>query len=213
MPMQPSPIAETSKPFFPSLRFCIVSPFGSVSLISSLDSSAMEAGILILPIYCLFLSLLEKTDASTDPSDYPRVEEGEAPTMTNRTGDASPLPDRARQLRSELACKIALFMGSAENRATDVPGLTLHRRTAPTTPSSVTYQPSVAVVAQGRKRVDLGRTTFIYDDSRFLLTSVDLPVVSQVNQGECGGALSLLDAQARNACGPRASQPRGDSDA
>ena len=140
----------------------------------------MEAGILILPIYCLFLSLLEKTDASTDPSDYPRVEEGEASTMTNRRGDASPLPDRARQLRSELACKIALFMGSAENRATDVPGLALHRRTAPTTPSSVTYQPSVAVVAQGRKRVDLGRTTFIYGDSRYLLTSIDLPVVSQV---------------------------------
>ena len=74
-------------------------------------------------------------------------------------------------------------MGSAENQATDIPGLTLHRRTGrTTTPSSVTYQPSVAVVAQGRKRVDLGRTTFIYDASRFLLTSVDLPVVSQVIQ-------------------------------
>jgi AraC-type transcriptional regulator len=36
------------------------------------------------------------------------------------------------------------------------------------------------VVAQGRKRVDLGQTTFIYDESRFLLTSVDLPIVSQV---------------------------------
>ncbi len=38
----------------------------------------------------------------------------------------------------------------------------------------------MAVVAQGRKRVDLGRTTFIYDASRFLLASVDLPVVSRV---------------------------------
>ncbi len=36
------------------------------------------------------------------------------------------------------------------------------------------------MVAQGRKRVDLGRTTFIYGESRFLLTSVDLPVTSQV---------------------------------
>jgi AraC-like DNA-binding protein len=44
----------------------------------------------------------------------------------------------------------------------------------------VTYQPGVAVVAQGRKRVDLGRTTFIYGESRYLLTSIDLPVVSQV---------------------------------
>jgi len=44
----------------------------------------------------------------------------------------------------------------------------------------MTYEPSVTVIAQGRKRVDLGRTTFIYDASRFLLTSIDLPVVSRV---------------------------------
>jgi AraC-like DNA-binding protein len=44
----------------------------------------------------------------------------------------------------------------------------------------MTYQPSVTVMAQGRKRVELGRSVFIYDPSRFLLTSVDLPVVSRV---------------------------------
>jgi len=93
---------------------------------------------------------------------------------------ASVSQDPAPALRSELARKIALFIGSAENRATDIPGLTLHRRTAPTAPCSVTYQPSVTVIAQGRKRVELGRNVFIYDASRFLLTSVDLPVVSRV---------------------------------
>jgi AraC-like DNA-binding protein len=44
----------------------------------------------------------------------------------------------------------------------------------------MTYQPSVTVIAQGRKRVELGQNIFIYDSSRFLLTSVDLPVVSRV---------------------------------
>jgi len=44
----------------------------------------------------------------------------------------------------------------------------------------MTYDASVTVIAQGRKRVDLGRTTFICDASQFLLTSVDLPVVSRV---------------------------------
>ena len=100
--------------------------------------------------------------------------------MKNRSGEASLLRDQAHELRTELARKIALFIGSAENRATDIPWLTLHRRTAPTGPCSMTYEPSVTVIAQGRKRVDLGRTTFIYDASRFLLTSVDLPVVSRV---------------------------------
>jgi AraC-like DNA-binding protein len=100
--------------------------------------------------------------------------------MKNHRGHATPLPDPAHELRSELARKIALFIGSAENRATEIPGLTLHRRTAPTAPCSMTYEPGVTVIAQGRKRVELGRNVFIYGASRFLLTSVDLPVVSRV---------------------------------
>jgi len=108
------------------------------------------------------------------------VEETEAATMKNHKGPATPLPNRAHELRTELARKIALFMGSEEKRVTDIPGLMLVRRTAPTAPCSITYEPSVTVIAQGRKRVELGRNVFIYDAARFLLTSVDLPVVSRV---------------------------------
>ncbi|MGA2132045.1 MAG: AraC family transcriptional regulator [Bryobacteraceae bacterium] len=100
--------------------------------------------------------------------------------MRSQREDALQLSDRAGELRAELARKIALFMGSAEKRVTDIPGLTLVRRTAPTAPCSMTYEQSVIVIAQGRKRVDLGRNIFIYDASRFLLTAVDLPVVSRV---------------------------------
>ena len=85
-----------------------------------------------------------------------------------------------QDLRTELAKKIAWFVGSAERRVTEVPGLLLVRRTAPSAPCSGTYSPSVIVVAQGSKRVDLGQTSFLYDRSRFLLTSIDLPIVSQV---------------------------------
>src|ERR1700726_4589565 len=100
--------------------------------------------------------------------------------MRKPSKSASPPSNRACELRAELARKIALFMGSEENRATDIPGVTLHRRIAPTAPCSATYEPGVTVIAQGRKRVDLGRTTFIYGESRYLLTSVDLPIVSQI---------------------------------
>lgn len=100
--------------------------------------------------------------------------------MKKRTENAAPAPDPARKLRAELARKIASFIGSRENLATDIPGLTLYRRTAPTAPAPVTYEPSVAVVVQGRKRVELGRTAFFYGEGQFLLTSVDLPVISQV---------------------------------
>src|SRR6266704_5471246 len=94
-------------------------------------------------------------------------------TPTLRTNPALPL-------RAELAGKIASFMGNEENRITEIPGVSLHRRTAPTPPCRTTYHPGVIVVAQGRKQVNLGRTTFIYDESRFLLTAVDLPIVSWV---------------------------------
>jgi len=50
---------------FPSLRFCIGSPFGIVWLTSRLESSAVKRGILILPIYCLFLLPLEKIIAAS----------------------------------------------------------------------------------------------------------------------------------------------------
>jgi AraC-like DNA-binding protein len=115
-----------------------------------------------------------------DANGYVGSRNKETSTVKEPSKNASPLTNRARELRAELARKIALFMGSEENRATHIPGLTLHRRIAPTAPCSATYEPGVTVMAQGRKRVDLGGTTFIYGESRYLLTSVDLPIVSQI---------------------------------
>lgn len=90
--------------------------------------------------------------------------------------------DRSRhEWSAELARKIDSFLGPVEKRVTDIPGLTLVRRTELTSPACrTTYEPSVAVIAQGKKRVDLGPTTFFYDATRFLLTSVELPITSQI---------------------------------
>src|ERR1700681_1522360 len=100
--------------------------------------------------------------------------------MKKPSKSATRLPHRALELRNELARRIAYFIGPRERLITDVPGLLLSRRTAPTTPASATYEPRLAVIAQGRKRGDLARTTFIFDESRYLLTSLDLPVICNV---------------------------------
>ena len=97
-------------------------------------------------------------------------------TRENATVKANP----AHELRAELARKIASFMGNEEKRVTEIPGLSLHRRTSPTPPCRTTYHPGIIVVAQGSKQANLGPTSFIYDESRFLLTAVDLPIVSWV---------------------------------
>jgi AraC-like DNA-binding protein len=118
--------------------------------------------------------------AHPEPRGYPRQQTKEAMKVKNINKSATPSLDRARELRTELARKIASFIGSKEKLITDVPGLLLSRRTAPTAPAPATYEPSLAVVAQGRKRANLGRTTFIFDESRYLLTSLNLPVVCNV---------------------------------
>src|ERR1700757_3367607 len=88
--------------------------------------------------------------------------------------------DPLRQWQSDLACKIASIMGSAEKLTTHVPGLTIFRRSAPVGPTLGSYDPSIALVVQGRKRVTLGRSTLLLDASQYLLTSLDLPVIGEV---------------------------------
>jgi AraC-like DNA-binding protein len=88
--------------------------------------------------------------------------------------------DRAYELNAELAANVASLIGSAENLATAIPRLSLHQRIAPTAACPVTYEPSVILIPQGRKRVQLGKQTLTYDSSHYLLTSVDLPTVASV---------------------------------
>jgi len=102
------------------------------------------------------------------------------PDVKNTKENATLKANQARGLRAELASKIASLVGKEENRTTEIPAVSLHRRTSPTPPCRTTYHPGVIVVAQGSKQVNLGRTSFIYDESRFLLTAVDLPIISWV---------------------------------
>jgi len=104
----------------------------------------------------------------------------ETATMKNSKENAALKPNPADGLRTALASKIASLVGKGENRITDIPGVSLHRRTAPSPPCRMTYHPGIIVVAQGSKQVNLGPTSFIYDESHFLVTAVDLPIVSWV---------------------------------
>ena len=88
---------------------------------------------------------------------------------------------RLTQLIDELAYQIGKVMGNAAEQSTSVPGLTLYRNIAPTAPNPCTYAPSLLIIPQGRKRVDLGKQSYCFGQSTFLLTSIELPIVSQVS--------------------------------
>ena len=84
--------------------------------------------------------------------------------------------------RSELARKIAAHIELEGDQITLVPGLVLFRRTALTSCYSATYEPSMIVYGQGQKHVNVGGTAYVCDESTLQLTSVDMPVISQVTQ-------------------------------
>src|SRR5438552_11575559 len=100
--------------------------------------------------------------------------------MRKSANDTAPMSDHGRQGQCVLACTIASIIGPEEKLATGVPGVMLYRRTAPVGPTLGSYDPSIALVVQGRKRVTLGRSTFLLDASRYLLTSLDLPIIGEV---------------------------------
>jgi AraC-like DNA-binding protein len=83
-------------------------------------------------------------------------------------------------MRRELALKIAYRCVAEGDMLTPIPGLRLYRRSEPSACASAAYEPSLVVFVQGQKRINVGKATYVCDGKNFLLTSVDLPVVSQV---------------------------------
>jgi AraC-like DNA-binding protein len=88
----------------------------------------------------------------------------------------------AIEMRADLAHRIAAHALAEGPQPTAVPGLGLSRRSAPSECYSAAYEPELVVFAQGEKRVNIGGTTHVCDASSFLLTSIDLPVISQITR-------------------------------
>ncbi len=64
--------------------------------------------------------------------------------------------------------------------STAIPGVSLIRSATPTMPMPVVYEPTLCLVAQGRKQAMLGTTVYVYDPAKYLIASVDLPVMGSV---------------------------------
>src|SRR6059036_2271986 len=84
--------------------------------------------------------------------------------------------------RSALADAIGHLAQTDGDHNTAIPGLTLHRRKAPTEPLHCIYNLGLGVVAQGDKQVLLGGESIDYGPGQSMLTTIDLPVVSHVTR-------------------------------
>jgi AraC-like DNA-binding protein len=100
--------------------------------------------------------------------------------MSNKSSSRVARPkDRSEIERQELAGAIRRAL-PRDGRVEMQPGLTLFRVSTPTEPVYGVSESSFCVIAQGAKHVILGEDRFRYDPHHYLISTVGLPTISQV---------------------------------
>ncbi|MED5500720.1 MAG: AraC family transcriptional regulator [Pseudomonadota bacterium] len=110
-----------------------------------------------------------------------------------QTGSRAPLgrleasADCSTALRRELVELLDRLTARRQGRLpTAIPGLHVNRLDSPQPPRHVIHDPVFSVIAQGAKRLSVGKELFEYDPMHSLLSSVDMPVLAEVTEASCG---------------------------
>lgn len=105
----------------------------------------------------------------------------QAPSAT-APGEAAEAAEAAlAHAREALVPRITRFApGAGMHQHPALPGLLVFRADSLNGSVCGVYEPSVALIVQGSKRVVLGADTLVYDSGHFLVTSLDLPAVATI---------------------------------
>lgn len=79
----------------------------------------------------------------------------------------------------ELVTLIGRHAPSDGMHATALPQVDLFRASNVAEPIHAVYEPSLCIVAQGRKQSMVGGKVYVYDAAKYLVISADIPIVSQ----------------------------------
>jgi AraC-like DNA-binding protein len=88
---------------------------------------------------------------------------------------------RMRSNREELIDRMSAAV-PADGTVEVFSGFSLSRASGPTEPVQSVYPPSFCFVAQGSKRALLGEEVFQYDPEHYMIYTVDLPLIFQVDE-------------------------------
>lgn len=106
-------------------------------------------------------------------------------------------PHRQAASSERLARIIGAQVSNPGDVGTAISGLGLFKREHPAPPVVCMVEPSIILVARGEKRLWIGGEGYPYDNSRFLITSLDLPANSEVltasPEQPCLGLVLKLD--------------------
>ncbi len=83
-------------------------------------------------------------------------------------------------VRQILVNRIAKWTLNLEQVVLPIPGMEFHKYTSPTVPVNALHEPSICLVVQGSKRVQLNEAEYVYDANHYLLTSVNLPIIASI---------------------------------
>ena len=86
----------------------------------------------------------------------------------------------ATELLEELVSRIGAHAPSMGEHSTAIDGLVLFRRTQATACYHAAVEPSLTVFVQGKKRMSMGGTPYLCGPSSFFLSSIDVPIESQI---------------------------------
>ena len=97
--------------------------------------------------------------------------------MSQKLSDAE--ETRLAVERKELGSRISNILNS-DGILEIFPGITLARSSGPTHPLHSVFTPAFCVIAQGSKQIFLGDEKLKYDTGHYLISTIDLPIVSCV---------------------------------
>lgn len=100
--------------------------------------------------------------------------------MATKTNPTAPPDTRLAPLHQSMADIIAHRVSATADWETPIAGLNFFRRDEPAEPCICLVEPSIVMVVQGAKQMLIGAEAYVYDTSRFLVTSLDLPANSGV---------------------------------
>ncbi len=135
-----------------------------------------ESVIAILQSFCPILQEWEMHNGNSASKLYLSIASEKAKPLERPRN----MTDMRQTARQDMIDVIARITGKDGDHRTAIPGLSIHRHSGDAQANCAAYKPSLAVIVQGAKRVVLGDETLIYGASDYLLTSIDLPVLSQV---------------------------------
>jgi len=100
--------------------------------------------------------------------------------MPNRVKNVVQVDPAFISSRQDLAQRMQRLTEDRHETLTAIPQLALYRNAETTACYRASYEPSLSIFVQGKKRILLGETEYLCDSSSFLVSSIDVPAQSQI---------------------------------